>query len=99
PELLVDQELDALDGVEAVVLGGERLVVSGVHVLHHRPRRPAGRETALGAAGRDDLLRVRFHVRPRLRRLLGIEPRLLGSLPAVIEDTPRAVLPPPLPLS
>ena len=89
-ELLVDQELD-VETVEAVPLGGEGLVVPGVHVLDHGPRGPARREAALGRARGDDLLRVVLDLLPGLRRLRGIEPGLLERVLVVVEDRRRGI--------
>src|ERR671923_75058 len=88
-ELPVDQELDALHGVEAVVLRRERLIVGRVHVLDHRPRGPSGGESALGGAGGEQLPREGLHLLPRLRRLLRIQPRLLEGVLVVVEDRRR----------
>ena len=84
-ELPVDQEL-GVEAVEAVVLGREGLIVPGVHVLDHRPRGPARRETALGGAGADKLLAVLLDLLPGLRRLGRIEPGLGERVLVVVED-------------
>ena len=66
--------------------------MGGVHVLDHRPRRPAGGEPALGAAGGDDLPGVRFDLGPGPGRLLGIEAGLLEGVLVVVEDRRRRVV-------
>ena len=67
-------------------LVGEGLVVPGVHVLDHGPRRPARGKAALGRPRRDDLLRVVLHLLPGLGRLRRIEPGLLEGVLVVVED-------------
>src|SRR3989304_9056673 len=76
---------------EAVALARDRLVVARVHVLPHRPRRPARREPALRGARGQDLPRGRLDVLPRLRRLRRVEPGLLEGVLVVVEDRRRRV--------
>ena len=90
----VQRAIDLQLGVEpahAVGLGGERHVVDGAELLELRPRRPGGGEGARRRVGGLDLLRRRHQLGPGLRRLGGIEARLLEGVLVVEHDGRRAV--------
>ena len=92
--LHVQRAVDLELGVEprhAVGLGGEGHVVDGAELLELRPRRPGGGQSARRRVRRLDFLRRRHQLGPGLRRLGGIEPRLLEGVLVVEHDGRRAV--------
>ena len=86
----VDRQL-GVEAAEAVVLRSERDIMTGREVLELDPGLPCRRKTATRGAGRDQLARRLCHLRPGLRRALGIEPGLGELLLVVVEHRRRAV--------
>src|SRR5262249_3372531 len=81
----VNQQLGG-ETSEAIVLRREWLIMPGVHVLHHRPGRPAHGKTTLGRSSPEERCTEGFDLLPRARWLCRVEPCPDKGVLVVIQD-------------